>query len=241
MPNYVQHQQQGANQIGVKMPIELAAILAGVTTVSSIVDGSIKIVKAIRGGFSGANNAAKQQLEAQLVELRRNLMNIGVLAESADAYLVALGEVRRLDVDALLLDQFLDHNSDTLQNHLNPAYAAAWRTADQLVDAMDRDRGLPTKAHLIRKVWFDRADDEMVGSRLNDVNTTFSRLAERVKGRHYDAARNGVEEFQRPVREVELLLNDTLAERILAGLRQLRKASTDATPPILRESDDDQS
>lgn len=224
------------HRIEVKMPIELAAILGSVTTVSSIVDGSIKIINTIRGGFGGANNEAKRKLEEELVELRRSLMNIGVLAESADSYLAALEEVRRLDVDALLLEQFLDHNRDTLKNHLSPTYEAAWKTAEQLVDTIDRDRGLPTRVHLARNNWFDRTDAEMVGSRLNDVNGAFVRLVERVKVRHYDGVGAGLDEFRKPVREVDVLLHDTLAEHILSGLRRLRQPSTlgDAAEGALR-------
>jgi hypothetical protein len=211
------------------MPIELAAILLGTQAVSGIVDGSIKIVNSIRSGMlGGKNDAAKKQLEGDLDELRRNLSNIGVLAEAADAYLDALVQVRRIDVDALLLDQYLEHNRDALGNHMSSTHEVTWRTVDQLVDTIGRDKTVAVEVHLNRKSWFDVADDQMIGGRLNDVNVTYAALVERVKARHLSEVQAGLEALQKPVEELEVLLHGTLADQILKGLRDLRQA---APPP----------
>ena len=163
------------------MPIELVAVLAGVKAIEGIVGGSLKVVDSIRSRFGG-NDDAKQQLDAHLVQLQANLANVGKLGEAAAAYLDALKEVRHLQLDLLLVDQYLDFNSDPLQNHLNPGFASAWSAVDQLVDTFDRDRDLPRKVQLARKEWFDIADDQMLTSRFNDVSSAFVSVQERSKG-----------------------------------------------------------
>jgi hypothetical protein len=208
------------------MPIELAAMLAGAAAVSGLVDSTLKLVDSIRSRFSGSNNEAKDKLEAELEKLRQGVGSVGQLAESADSYLEALEEIRHLQVDVLLLDQYLANNGDPLRNHLSPLHEASWRAVEQLVDVIDRDRDLPTQVHLNRKDWFDVADDQMLGSRLNDVNAAYGLLAERVKTRRYADVGSALEALQKPLREIDVLLRGTLADRILAGLKQLRRTGT---------------
>jgi hypothetical protein len=211
------------------MSIELGLLLAGVTTASEIVERSLKIVTSIRSGLGGGNNEVKRDLQDQLDKLRSSLAGIGVLAEAADAYLEALEEVRRLDVEALLLEQFLENSRHALQNHLDPTYEAAWQTAGQLLDVVDRNRGLALEVHLTRKRFFDRADDEMIGSRLNDVNEAYKGLVERLKARRYDDFHAGVASLRDPIRKVDALLHNTLTVKILTPLRQLQPAPSGTT------------
>ena len=203
------------------MPIELVAVLAGVKAIEGIVGGSLKVVDSIRSRFGG-NDDAKQQLDAHLVQLQANLANVGKLGEAAAAYLDALKEVRHLQLDLLLVDQYLDFNSDPLQNHLNPGFVSAWSAVDQLVDTFDRDRDLPRKVQLARKEWFDIADDQMLTSRFNDVSSAFVSVQERSKARRFDDLRAGLEALDKPLREIEVLLYTTLVDRVLPGVQQLR-------------------
>lgn len=210
------------------MPIELAAMLAGAAAISGIVDSSMKVVDSIRGRFAGSNNEAKEKLQAELNELSHNLGAIGKLAESADSYLEALEQIRHLEVDALLLDQYLGFYSDALRNFMSATHESSWKAVEQLVDAIDRDRDLPTQVHLNRKDWFDVADDQMLGSRLNDVNSAYVALVERVKTRGYPEVVSALDGLQKTLREIELLLRGTLADRILAGLKQVRRSADGA-------------
>jgi hypothetical protein len=210
------------------MAIELAALLAGVQTISGIVDGSLKIVDSIGQRFSRANADAKQRLQGQISDLRHNLANAGTLALAASAYLEALEQIRHLSVDVLLLQEYLDHNQDGLRNHMSPIYDRAWQAVSQFVGAIDRDRDLPTQVRLNRRQWFDKADDEMIGSRLNDVNDGYTALEERVKNRHFDDVRTGLDRLQKPLRETDVLLHNTIADTILPSLANLRALDTDA-------------
>jgi hypothetical protein len=207
------------------MSIELAAVVAGVGALSEIVDRSADLVTSIREGLGGGNKAAKQELESELESIRSSLVGIGVLAEAADAYLQALEEVRSLDVAALLLETYLDHNRQRLQNHLDATYDASWQSAEQLLDVVDRNRGLPLQVHLNRKKFFDAADDQMIGSMLNDVNSQFDVLDERMKVRKLDKVVDGVDELRKSIRKVDSLLHGTLKDRILPSLRQLQRSS----------------
>jgi hypothetical protein len=212
------------------VPIELAATLAGVSALTAVVENILKAVDSIRRNWLSEGNArAKAQLKADLEELGDKLTSIGQLAHAASAYLDALDQVGKLGVDVLILDQFLDYSGDALRNHLSPSYTAAWRTVDTLLDAVDRDRGLPMQAHLNRKRWFDSADHQMIGSRLNDVNRTYAVLAERVADRRYDDVRSRLAELERTLREVQELLHDTLDGQILRGLQGIRGMSTTST------------
>jgi hypothetical protein len=206
------------------VPIELAAALAGVSALAPAIEGILKSVDSIRRGwFSDGNNARVQaQLKLELEELTAKLASIGELGHAATAYLEALKEVDRLRVDVIVLQNFLDYSGDALNNHLSAAYTVAWRTADSLLDALDRDRSLPMKAHLNRQSWFDAADHQMIGSKLNDANRSYAILAERVADRRYDDVRARLDELASSLRDVAELLHSTLDGQILRGLQSVQ-------------------
>jgi hypothetical protein len=209
------------------VPIELVAVLAGVKAIEGIVDGTLAVVDSIRSRFGG-NDEAKHELDAKLAQLQVNLADVGKLGEAAGAYLEALKEVRSLQVDVLLVDQYLDYNADPLRNHLNPGYPAAWSAVAQLLDTFDRDRDLARQVQLARKEWFDVADDQMLTSRFNDVNAAFVSVDERTKGRRLDDLAAGLESLHKPLTEIEVLLQSTLVDKILPGVQQLRSITPGA-------------
>jgi hypothetical protein len=129
----------------------------------------------------------------------------------------------------MLVGQYLGHREDVLRNHLSPENSPSWGTVEQLLDTLDRDRDLAVTVHMNRKVWFDEADNQMVGGRLNDVNDTVGRLDERVKNRKYDEVRQGVDSLSDSLRATRVLLHTTLNDRIIHGLRQLRTTSSRST------------
>lgn len=218
---------------GEAMPIELVALLAGAKALPGIVDACATAAASIRGRF-GANDRAKQALEAQLDDLRASLASVGALAEAGDAYIDALDQLRHLEHDVLLLDQYVSYNVGALQNHRSPTHDGAWQAVGQLVGAIDRDRDLPLQVHLNRKDWFDAADDQMLGSRLNEVNIAYSVLDERSRARRFGDVRSAIEALKKPITETTILLRGTLTERIVAGLRDLRlpgaPSADDRTP-----------
>jgi hypothetical protein len=205
------------------VPIELAAALAGVSALAPAIEGILKSVDSIRRGwFSDGNARVQAQLKLELEELTAKLASIGELGHAATAYLEALKEVDRLRVDVIVLQNFLDYSGDALNNHLSAAYTVAWRTADSLLDALDRDRSLPMKAHLNRQSWFDAADHQMIGSKLNDANRSYAILAERVADRRYDDVRARLDELASSLRDVAELLHSTLDGQILRGLQSVQ-------------------
>lgn len=206
------------------MPLPLAAMVAGVSALPGIVENSLKVVDSIKSRFSRAGADAKDELASQLTQLRGNLAYVGGLAEAADAYIEALDEIRRLEIDALLVAEYLDHHGDALQNRMSPTFSTSWGSLQQMVATLGRDRDLPTRVHLARQSWFDARDDETLSSRLNDFNVAYARLDQRVQDNRFDGLGPDVEALRKPLNEVDVALRDTLTTKILGGLRQLRSA-----------------
>ena len=149
---------------------------------------------------------------------------MGGLAEAADAYLEALDEIRKLEIDALLVAEYLDQHGDTLQNRMSPTFNTSWGGLQQMVATLGRDRDLPTRVHLARQSWFDARDDEALTSRLNAFNVAYALVDQRVRDNRFDGLGPEVEAMRTPLNEVKVALRDTLTNKILAGLRQLRSA-----------------
>lgn len=207
------------------MPFELAVAVAAVKGISGIVDGCLTIADSMKSRF-GRNDAAKKQLQDQLKAIHANLTKVGELGEAASAYLEALDDVRRLEVDVTLLRQFLDDHAVELSNAMNTQFMSSWQTVQQLVARIDQNRDVAVKVHLNRQDWFNDSDSQAIGSHLNDFTSAYVSVTDRVDDRNYEKLCTALDALANPLQATRVLLHQTLTDQIFRGLRDLRTTPT---------------
>ena len=79
------------------MALDLSVLLSSVGTITSLMEGSVKLVQTIRSGIVARNDEVKKQLTTSLTELKQNLDHVRELArmvEASDFCVASLGQPR---------------------------------------------------------------------------------------------------------------------------------------------------
>jgi hypothetical protein len=172
-----------------------------------------------------ADDEARQALTEDLANLRKGLAAVDGLARSATAYIDLRDETHRLLVHCITLKNYVSTDQDQLRKHLTTSYQDRWRAVDAMLDSMAQNTEACRRQHLQRGRWYDATDSEAIGSRLADFDRAFAQCAAFATSQDVDGVERALDDMQRPLELVDTLLKDTLQEKILGGLTQIRDAA----------------
>ena len=203
------------------MPVELAAAIAAVEGVSSLVKASSELVARIGEGFFRRENGAKRELQEKLAELEESLDHGSDLARVAGAYLRVHEKVATLLHLCKRTDAVLRATVDDLEDDRSPAYDAAWRVMQTLFESIGDNRDVPRSVLLDRAEWYDVQDKAQIELRLNDFSFAYAAAADSVRSKLVRDARRDLETMVRSLEDVETLLRTTVYDKILRALEAL--------------------
>ena len=204
------------------MAVELAAAIAAVKAVSSLVKESSTLVESVADGLGGRNKRAKQELREKLDTLQQHLGRASDLARVAEAYSRAHEQVVTLRQLCERVDDFVRDNMEALSTRsTSPEYTTSWRLVERLVDPIDDNRDLPIGAVRDRERWYDTQDKAQIELRLADFNNAYRDAKSALRQRFARDLEAALRQMVEPLREVEVFLESTMYDKVFRALQTL--------------------
>jgi hypothetical protein len=177
--------------------------------------------RALRSGFLARNEEAKQALEARIEQLQTSLRHAGQIATLAAEYTRAHQKVRALAELCSRATAFIRENMDSLVDRGAAQYQVNWRTLDMIFDGITQNRDVPSLAALDRQRWYDDQDRAQIDLRLRDFGLAYERGKGAIERRAARDAEDELKTMVEALREVDLMLDNTLYAKMFDALEAL--------------------
>lgn len=203
------------------MVMEIAALGAAIAGTTELIKQTSALAQTIKSGFGSNNDAAKQEIDEKLGELRENFAKVATLAGMAERYVRThedlvgiLGTTQR--ASRLVVDDL-----EAFSDSSNPRYTANWRVLDAVFSDIDASRRPIQEALNNRIGWFSQRDRDQVPPLLAEFEASFRMSSQAVRLKASSDVRNGIEQMTRPLQTAETLVRNTLFDDILSALEAL--------------------
>jgi hypothetical protein len=203
------------------MPLELEAVLAGVSILRGVVKEALPLVEDIRSGLGARNNQAKKALTEKLGRVEASLGQVGELAKAAEAYGKSLENVLELLWLCQRAERLVHDNSQDFGKKTSPNYAASWRVLDTLFETIESRSEVPRKAIMGLSAWYDERDRAQMDLLLNDFTAAFERASLYTRRRDASDLAGELEDMVKPLQRADTLLRSTVYDKILPTLQSL--------------------
>jgi hypothetical protein len=166
------------------MIVELTALIAAVSGLSTLVEKSADAVSNIRGGAFGGAKKKAEAAASELAQLKTNLASVGALARFAESYLRLHEDLTQLLDVTERLHRTVEESRPVLEAAGSEQRKVKWETVAEL-NATTTER-----AAVVRRVirgdeeYFDDHDRTAIELELEEVSHDLVRIDELIKGKN---------------------------------------------------------
>ncbi len=203
------------------MPVELAALITAVSSVSTLVKEAAPIVESIRSGVMARNDEQKQKLAQKLELLEQNLQRAGQLSQVAESYFQTQENILELLALCRRAEVFLKDNLAESRDRSSADYTLNWKVLDGIFETIDSNREAPRKVVLDRSEWYDSSDKDKIELLLQQFTSSFERASTNVRNKLADDLLFELRGMTNHLQDVETLLRNSLYNKILRALQTL--------------------
>ena len=203
------------------MALDLSVLLSSVGTITSLMEGSVKLVQTIRSGLVARNDEVKKQLTTSLTELKQNLEHARELARMAEVYSRTHENILELLWLCRRAERFLRDNLDDCRNRTCANYTGNWKVLDVIFETIDSNRDSPRKVVMDRAEWYDKDDKAQVELLLHQFTSHYDQASACVRNKVADDLLHELRDMTSPLQDAETLLRTTVYEKILMALQKM--------------------